>query len=163
MLLRYKCHFCQTMKPGLHRCGQCLVAIYCDKRCQSASWPARKQHCHVQLLNLTRSLAFHPAPATTFKAIQRLARIHMDILAELLLPTLCTEHIPNRKDRSCLGWDLMQFQKSIESNIGDLHTFAMKLDIVVGDNQNATFSFISQKRSLEAKWVKAVARGLDIV
>jgi hypothetical protein len=162
---------------------------------------------------------FHPAPATAFKAIQKLARIHMDILAELLLPTLCAEHIPNAKDRCRLGQDLMEFQKSIKSNIDDLYTLAVKLDVIIGDNQklsisgdcfricqyqsyarfpalkllprpgarnigeghallqcstlnltlhvivpvSATLSFISQKHVLRGKWVKAIARGLDVV
>ncbi len=41
----YKCHQCAKIKPKLMKCGNCLIASYCDRKCQRKAWPAHKEFC----------------------------------------------------------------------------------------------------------------------
>ena len=39
------CFMCHATGSAMKRCTRCLVAFYCDRKCQKAPWPAHKKKC----------------------------------------------------------------------------------------------------------------------
>jgi len=42
-----KCYFCKKNLTKLFRCSRCMVACYCDKKCQKNHWKVHKSQCAI--------------------------------------------------------------------------------------------------------------------